>query len=48
MSDPVSLELALEMGKKERKKERKNEKTLIFYIAGSGIPDCFHGCVGAC
>ena len=44
MSGPVSLELALEM----EKKERKNEKTLIFCIAGSGIPDCFHGCVRAC
>ena len=40
MSGPVSLELALEM--------EKNEKTLIFYIAGLGIPDCFHGCVRAC
>ena len=31
----------------ERKKDRKIEELAIFYTAGSGIPECFHGCVGA-
>ena len=43
VSDPESLELALVM----KKKERKKENGLLFYTAGSGIPDHFHGCVGA-
>ena len=40
VSGPESLELALV-------KERKIDNWLFFYIAGSGIPDHFHGCVGA-
>ena len=42
VSGPEILELALVMKKKER-------MTIgyFFYTAGSGIPDCFHGCVGA-
>jgi hypothetical protein len=43
VSDQGSLDLSLS----NRKKERKNEKTLFFYIANSGIPDCFHECMGA-
>jgi hypothetical protein len=38
VSDHGSLELSLS----NRKKERKNDKTLFFYVAGSGIPDYFH------
>ena len=41
VSGPESLELALVMKRKERL-----TILAIFYIAGSGIPDHFHGCVG--
>ena len=27
---------------------KQKEIGYFFYIAGSGIPECFHGCVGAC
>ena len=44
VSGPENLELALVM----KKKEIKNGNWLFFfYTAGSGIPDHFHGCVGA-
>ena len=43
VSSPESLELALVM----KKKERKNDNWIFFYTAGSGTPDCFHGCMGA-
>ena len=31
-----------------KQKERKIENWLFFCVAGSGIPECFHGCVGPC
>ena len=45
VSGPDSLELALEM----RKKERLIICTFFQKTksAGSGVPDCFHGCFGA-
>ena len=46
VSGPDSVELALEIRKKER-----NIDNLHFFPktkrAGSGVPDCFHGCFGA-
>ena len=45
VSSPDSLELVLEM----KKKERLTICTFFQKIkgAGSGVPDCFHGCFGA-
>ena len=47
MSGPESLKLTLEIKKKERKIDKIHFFFYYFKTAYSGIPDCFHGCMGA-